>query len=581
MKRITSWIALLAALSMLVAGFAFNRSHGRETKGKVVLVLSTDCPVSFAYTPRINALYEKYSALGFEFRALFPNDLESREGIRRYCRERSYVFPWDIDLGGLESKRLGVEILPAILVFDANGGLVYQGAIDDNKNSSYVRQKYAEEALEAVLAGKKPAVARTTPVGCILMPGEAPPADGAATYAEHVAKILNKRCVECHRDGEVAPFSLTSYGQARKWAPMIVQVTQSRRMPPWKAVEGFGEFQGENRLSELELETLRRWAEGGAPRGDAKKEPPAPKFESEWPLGTPDLVLQPDREFKIGAEGDDIYRHYVLKTNFKETRYVKAMAVKPGNPKVVHHVIAFLDETGKSHARDGEGGQPGYTTTGGGPGFLPDGSYGGWAPGLRTQYTPDGVAFELKPGTTVVMQVHYHRSGKPETDRTRLGLYFAKEPTEKVMNLAWLANPFFRILPGKDDHRISFDFPIPEDVTVYSVMPHMHLLGKSMKAEARLPDGSTKPLIHVDNWDFNWQLNYMFKEPVKIPKGSKVHVEAVYDNSAKNPFNPNNPPKAITWGEQTTDEMFLLVAAYTLDNARSARPNRMGFGRGG
>ncbi len=582
MKRNASLLALFAAASLLIVGFVNNRKPDSGSAGKVLLVLSTDCPVAMKYTPRINALVEKYAAKGFEFRALFPNDLESKVAVGRYCQDRSYTFPWELDLGAVETKKLGVQVLPSVLVFDAKGQKVYQGSLDDNKDVALVKRKYAEEALDAVLEGKKPATGKTEPFGCVLMPGEAPPAEGKANYAEHVAKILNQRCVECHRDGEVAPFSLTSYDTAKKWAPMIEKVTQSRRMPPWKAVPGYGEFRDENRLTELELETLRRWAQSGAPKGPADKEPVPPVFTSEWPLGTPDLVLTPDREYKLDAEGNDVYRHYVLKTNFKETRYVKAMAVKPGNPKVVHHVIAFLDDTGKSHAKDGEGGQPGYDTNGGGPGFLPDGSYGGWAPGLRAQKTPPGVAFELKPGATVVMQVHYHKSGKPETDRTRLGLYFAKEPIEKVMNLAWLANPMFRIPAGAEAHKVAFNFPIPEDATLYSVMPHMHLLGRTMKADIIHPDGSVKPLIFVDDWDFNWQLNYMFREPVKVPKGSKVRVEAVYDNSAKNPFNPNNPPKPIMWGEQTTDEMFLLVAAYTLDHARSAKATQMGFsGRGG
>jgi hypothetical protein len=583
MKALLAFTVGLMGACLLIAGMAGIERGGKPVQkaGTALLVLSTDCPVAMKYTPRINALYEKYASRGIEFKAIFPNDLETKKGIEQYRTERSYVFPCELDLGAERAKKEGVTVVPAILIFDASGKKVYEGAIDDSKELALVRKKYAEDALDAVLEGKKPSVGKTDCFGCVLMPSTSPPSEKTVTFAEHVAQILYDHCVDCHRPNEVAPFSLLDYESARKWAPMIERVTASRRMPPWKAVRGHGDFRDENVLTETEIETLRRWSQAGAPRGKADKEPVPPIASSEWPLGQPDLVLQPSKAYNLAAEGDDVYRHYVLKSNFKEPRYVKAMAVKPGNPRVVHHVIAFLDESGASHRRDGQDGQPGYDTAGGGPGFAPDGSFGGWAPGLRAQKTPPGVAFELKPGATVVLQVHYHKSGKPETDQTRIGLYFAKEPVEKIMNLAWIANPLFRIPPGAENHKVSLTVPIPADATVYSVMPHMHLLGKSMKADVLFADGTTRPLIFVDDWDFNWQMNYMFKEPIKIPAGSKVRVEAVYDNSLKNRFNPNNPPKAVTWGEQTTDEMFLLVAAYTLDGARAARMTRMGFGRGG
>lgn len=567
------------SVTLLLAGFMGARQSvaGLEAAGRVLLVLSTDCPVAMKYTPRINRLHETYAAKGFDFQAIFPNDLETDAGIRRYFAEREYKFPYSLDLGAKRAKALGVTVLPAILIYDSKGSLVYQGAIDDNKDVSLVREKYAEDALEAVLAGKKPPRSKTECFGCVLMPGEAPPAESEATYAEHVAQILNDHCVSCHRPGEVAPFSVTDYASAKKWAPMIGEAVSARSMPPWKAVHGFGEFKDENRLTEVEIETIRRWVKAGAPRGDSDREPVPPVFNPGWRLGEPDLILQPASEYKLAAEGDDVYRHYVLKTNFKETRYVKAMDVKPGNKQVVHHVIAFIDDRGVSHARDGRDGQIGYSTSGGGPGFLPNGSFGGWAPGVQVAETPPGTAFELKPGATIVLQVHYHKSGKPETDLTRIGLYFAKEKIERTMEIAWMANPIFRIPPGAESHPVAMNYPIPADVTLYSVMPHMHLLGRTMKASVIFPDGTKQPLIFVDDWDFNWQLVYALKQPLKIPAGSKVRIEATYDNSEKNPYNPNRPPKAVTWGEQTTDEMFLLVAAYTLDKPAEARP----FGRGG
>lgn len=401
-----------------------------------------------------------------------------------------------------------------------------------------------------------------------------------ATYAESVATILNEHCVECHRPNQVAPFSLIGYDNAKKWAPMIVRVTESKQMPPWKAAEGFGAFAHENRLEPSELATLKAWTNAGAPRGPKAKEPKQPSFKSEWTLGTPDLILEPSREFKLEAEGQDVYRNFVIPTNFDKVVWVRAIDVRPGNRAVVHHVIAYLDKSNRGKALEARtnDGQPGYLTFGG-PGFLPSGSLGGWAPGVRPYETPRSIAFKVEPGETIVMQVHYHKSGKPETDRTKLALYFAKEPVEKPLTLAWLANPLFRIPAGAKTHPVNLTRTIPTDLTLYSVMPHMHLLGKQMRAELEYPDGKRKPLIWIKDWDFNWQLNYALKEPIFVPKGSKIHVSAIYDNSTENPNQPANPPRAVTWGEETTDEMFLMIASYTLANQADAHRMRT-FGAG-
>jgi hypothetical protein len=536
-------------------------------KGKVMLFISTECPVAQRYTPRINALVSKFGQQGIEFVGFFPNDGETRRDIEKYMRERSYTFEWDLDLGGELAKRHGVEGVPTAVVLDPRGEMVYLGAIDDNKIDENVRNPYVERVLEGLVRGERLKFQKTDYFGCLLMPGETPLETSRINYAEHIAPILNKHCVECHRPGEVAPFSLVGYENARRWAPMVSRVSESRRMPPWKAVPGHGEFVDANVLTELQIEHIRRWAENGAPRGDASKEPPKPAFSSEWVLGEPHLVLQPSKPFRLEGEGRDVYRNFVMKTNFKETRYVTAMDVKPGNPRVVHHVIAFIDNRDRAQklADRTDDGQEGYTTFGG-VGFMPDGSLGGWAPGLRARHTAPGTAFELKPGATIVLQVHYHKSGKEETDQTRVGLYFAKEKPAKIVELAWLANPLFRIPPGEANHRVTLTMPLPAEVTLYNVMPHMHLLGRSMRAEARFPDGRVEPLIYIDDWDFNWQMSYTFKEPIRLPAGTQIFAEAFFDNSTGNPHNPNNPPKEVRWGEETTDEMFLLVAAYTVES---------------
>lgn len=567
-RRTALFLVGAATAVLLAAGLAPIGRQGKAPAATVRLYLSTDCPVAAKYTPRIQALVREFEPKGVRFEALFPNALETVDGVARYAKERGYHFDASLDAGAKQAKADGTTMIPTVVIFDHQGRMVYRGPIDDNKTDENVTVQYARDVLHKLLQEKDAAFTEVpVELGCMLMPGDDAARSAPITYAEHVAPILYKHCTPCHRPGEVAPFSLTSYDEAKKWAPMIAWATETNRMPPWKAVAGYNSFHDENRLSDDQIQLLKQWSATGAPRGDVKREPAPPKFSEGWLLGKPDLILKAAKPFKLDGEGRDVYRNFVFKTDFKETKWVRAIDVRPGNRKVVHHVIAFLDEQGRSIALEEKenDGQPGYTTFGG-VGFAPSGSLGGWAPGLQPSFSPEGTAFELKPGTTIVLQVHYHKSGKPEEDQTELALYFAEEPPRRTLRLAWIANPLFRIPPGAKDHLVTARFPVPADVTAYAAMPHMHLLGKEMKAWVEKPDGSTIPLVWVKDWEFNWQFIYAFKEPLKIPRGSTIRVEARYDNSADNPNNPNNPPKPVTWGEQTTDEMMLLIVQFTVDN---------------
>jgi len=394
------------------------------------------------------------------------------------------------------------------------------------------------------------------------------------TYAEHVAPIINKHCISCHRPGDVAPFSLVGFDAAKKQHTMIASAADAKRMPPWKAVEGYGDFKGENRLSAQEIAILKKWSIQNAARGDAKKEPPTPVFpKTEWSHGTPDKVLQLNKPFELESEGPDVYRNFVFDLGNTEDVYIKAMDVRPGNKAVVHHVIGFLDASGRSVQleKNSPDDQDGYSSSGGGIGLIPSGALGGWAPGVMVQETEPGVAFKVSPGTKIVLQIHYHKSGKPEKDQTKVALYYAKEKIERTQEIFWAANPMFRIPPGAKSHAVNWSTPLPADATIYTVMPHMHLLGKSMKAHVVTPQGNKIPLVWVDSWDFNWQLVYTLKQPLEVKRGSKLVVNAVYDNSTENPNNHNNPPRPITWGEETTDEMALLVVGYSVNGGGRQR----------
>jgi hypothetical protein len=559
-----SWIVFGGSVAALVGSLGAAGSHAKG-KAKVVYFLSTDCPVAMQYTPRINRIAQEFSDV--DYQAYFPNDLETRAGISKYKAERGYAFPADLDLGAREARRLGVKTVPSVVVLDSDGKVLYRGGIDDNQDVNFVKKHYLEDALSAVEKGKAPALKEAPTFGCIIMPSDEPPALSKVNYAEHVAPILEAHCVNCHRPGEVAPFSLQGYDQAKKWAPMIDSVAHKGQMPPWKAVAGFGEFMDENRLTETQLETLKVWREAGAPKGDLAKSPKPKVFTSDWALGKPDMVLSPDRDFALGAEGSDEYRNFVVhKNTSSEPEWVTGMDVRPGNRLIVHHIIAFIDTGTQAEKREqnNKDGRPGYATFGG-PGFIPAGSLGGWAPGLQPRHTMEGTAFKVPPGASVVMQVHYHRDGKPETDRTKLGIYLAKQKPTKELRLQWLANPMFKLKAGDKESKVNLHYKTPVDVTIYGAMPHMHLLGRSMKASVTFPDGTVKPLVYINDWDFNWQMMYILRQPMKLPAGSSLNVEGIYDNSAENPRQPTSTPRDVTWGEQTTDEMFLLVVPYTID----------------
>jgi mono/diheme cytochrome c family protein len=452
-------------------------------------------------------------------------------------------------------------------------------------------------ALIAAVAGLLPAllVATSTPAAApkdpsakAAKPAQADkPAGGAAgagaaasgkspTFAKDVAPILFDNCVSCHRPGEVAPFTLTDYEDARKRAKTIARVTEEKFMPPWKAEPGHGEFLSERRLTDKQVKTLRAWADAGAPQGDPKKTPKLPKFADGWQLGEPDLVVSMPETFTVPAEGNDVYRCFVLPLGLEEDRYVEAVEFRPGNRKIVHHALFFLDDSGKARELDAQEDGPGYSRMGG-PGFTPSGTLGGWAPGYMPERLPAGVARSLKAGSDLVMQTHFHPSGKAEGERSQIGIHFAKTKPKKLLASIPQAIRKLDIPAGEKDYRVSNEFELPLAAELIGITPHAHLLCTEIKVDATLPAGKQLPLIWIKDWDFNWQGQYQYKQTVRLPRGTKVKVEFAYDNSAENPAQPSNPPQRVTWGEQTTDEMALVFYQVLVD----PRLETLFLGRGG
>ena len=376
------------------------------------------------------------------------------------------------------------------------------------------------------------------------------------TFNRDIAPILYQNCSGCHRPGQVAPFSLLTYEDAHKRAALIATVTASRYMPPWKAEPGFGHFQDERRLTDAQIALIRDWVRNGAPEGDPKQKPRPPEFASGWLAGKPDAVLAPDQSFNVPADGRDVFQCFVVPTGFDADRYVRTVEFHPGNPRVVHHALFFLDTSGQARKLDAATPEPGYPCFGG-PRVLISGGLGGWAPGAVPQPLPPGIAHVIPKGADLVMQIHYHPSGKPEVDRSSIGVLFGDAPT-KGMTSVLMGSRNIDLPPGDAHHEIADSMVVPEDVDLIGITPHAHWLCKEMKVEAHLPDGHTEPLIWIKDWDFNWQGTYRYAAPVHLPKGSRIEMRYVYDNSAENPRNPSNPPREVRFGEQTTDEMAFL-----------------------
>jgi hypothetical protein len=381
----------------------------------------------------------------------------------------------------------------------------------------------------------------------------------APTYNKDIAPILNSQCVLCHRPGEVAPFSLLTYQDAAKRAALIATVTGKGLMPPWKPEPGFGKFQHERRLSVEQIALLNDWAKSGAPEGNPQDKPPAPAFADGWQGGEPNLVLKAGN-FTVPAGGPDRFQCFVLPLNLEQDSYIQTAEFRPGNRRVVHHGVIYVDETGaarKLAANAQDGSYPCF----GGPRVASSGLLAGWAPGTVAEAGDPQLSVPVKKGTDLVLQIHYHPSGKPETDISSVGITFSGPPAHGRTSLI-MVNPNIDIAPGDSHYVVKSSLTMPRDVEVSALFPHAHWLCKDMKVDAHFPNGETAHLVWIKDWDFNWQGGYRYEKPVALPKGTRIEMEYTFDNSERNPRNPSSPPARVRFGEQTTDEM--AVAFFTV-----------------
>ncbi len=543
-----------------------------------VVFYSTECPISNGFSPTLAAIAGAHTADPLTFVGVCVDaDLPAAD-VLKHAREYNLNFPIVQDRDGSITARFGAEFTPEAFVYDASKQLRYHGRIDDTyaargKRNAHHETNELRDAVVAVLAGKDVPVAHVEAVGCpVPTHPDTTLASSKPTYTHDVAPILRSNCVQCHRPGQVGPFALETYEQARKRADDIVNVTTERLMPPWKPAADFGPtLKHSKALTVDEIATLAKWAATDATEGNAADLGPAPVFTDDWALGTPDLIVQTPEDFEIPAQGEDIYRCFVIPTNLPDDKYISAIEYHPGNRKIVHHVLGYVDVSGGAKIKDEREKGPGYMCFSG-PGVPTHGDLGGWAPGVMPSFLPEGVGRSLPKKADLVVQVHYHPSGKPEIDRTTVGLYFSKKPIRQTLHWNAALNIGMKLPAGQANTEIKANWQVPVDVVALGVAPHMHLLGHDMTMTATLPDGKTLDLIQIKDWDFDWQNNYWFDRPINLPKGSTLRVVAHFDNSTANPRNPKNPPVDVKWGEGTTDEMCIGFLAMTKKGQDLTKP---------
>lgn len=510
----------------------------------VVCFLGTECPLARVYAPLLDEMARRYRDRGVRFLGINSNVQDSMGELRQYAREHDIGFPVAKDYDRSVAVQIGATRTPEVFVIDRGGRIRYSGRIDDRYEPGIARAEAKSHdlrrAIDQLLAGRRVEVPRTEAVGCLIaLPREKQlAAEPSVTFCDQVSRVLQEHCVECHREGEIGPFALTDYEEVIGWADMMLEVIRQGRMPPWHASDQHSEFANARQMPEADKKLLRQWVDQGTPYGDVRDLPPRREYVDGWRLPkSPDLVLaMSDQPYEIPPRGTIEYQYFVADPGFEEDKWVRAVDVVPGNRAVVHHCIAFIRPPDGADLRD--------------LGFL-----AAYVPGQQSATLPAGYARKVTAGSKIVFQMHYTPTGKPERDITRVGLVFADpaEVTHEVSVRGGIEQDF-EIPPHDSNHEVRGEIGgFSEGALLLSMMPHMHLRGKSflMTAES---EGESKTLLEVPFYDFNWQHRYELATPRSLAEVDRLEFTAVFDNSADNATNPD-PSAHVTWGDQTWQEM--------------------------
>ncbi len=545
-------------------------SDYRSAPALVIALTSTTCPVTMKSTASLGRLEKEFAALGVAFLFVNPTATDSVADIRAALREHALASRYVHDRDNVLVTALTAKTTAEVFVLDAARTLIYRGALDDQYGLGYSRaaprQTYVKDALTALLSGQRPLVAATEAPGCTLdlplatlawptAPTPAPAEKNTLSYHNRISRLVQNNCLECHRDGGVAPFSLATYADVRSHAGMMRKQVDRGAMPPWFAAPSVpGEsihWSNDRSLAPADKADFLAWlSSADKPLGDPADAPRPRTFPADWLIGPPDAVLQFPKAVAIKADGVMPYQTIRVETKFTEDQWVQGYEVQPTARAVVHHVIIRVHPPGekKSGKRD-EGAE------------ARDGFFAAYVPGNTSSIFPPGFAKKIPAGSTLSFQMHYTPNGKATTDQTKLGLIFSPTPPRHVIQVAGLANPRLSIPPGEANHPETTALTLPTAVTLLSFTPHMHVRGKAARYEAVLPDGARRRLLDVPAYDFNWQLQYRLAEPLPLPRGTRLVYTAWYDNSTGNPANPD-ATKNVRWGPQTFDEMMLGYVEY-------------------
>jgi len=554
-----------AGVGRQVEDLEFTLRDGRRLKlsdvsgsrGLVVAMTSSTCPVSKRYAPTLSRLQRELADAGIGLLLVNPFSSEKGQNVEAFLADNGLEAPYVGEGGRLLATALRASSTTEALLLDANRTLIYRGAVDDQHGLGYRREaprlEYLREAVAAMLGGARPRVAATEAPGCELdLPAEKRARAAGVTYYKDVARIIQQNCLQCHRDGGIAPFALDDIASVMDRAKTIRRVVEQGHMPPWFAAPpAFGvenPWANDRSLSAADRADLLAWAGSeDRPAGNADDAPAPLHLTSPWSIPNPDVVLQIPKAFQIRAQGAMPYQFARVQTAFSEDKWVSAIEIQPTERSVVHHVIVHVEgpeeerEDGKKRRRQ----QDAATSF-----------WAAYVPGNGGRVYPAGFARRLPAGASLVFQIHYTPNGKAVQDQMRLGLVFAKGEPEFEVQAIGIPKRDLNIPPGAANHRETLEWPVTADLNVTSLMPHMHVRGKAFKMEVTDAEGRYETVLDIPHYDFNWQLSYDFKQPRRIPKGSRLRITGVFDNSEANRSNPD-PSKPVKWGMQSFDEMLI------------------------
>ena len=541
------------AIGAKMPSFELTDFRGREWKSSefsdkpilAVVFFGTECPLVRLYGSRLSEIQAKFADEGVQLIGIDSNRQDSMKEIAHFAKLTNVEFPLVKDPGNVVADAFGAERTPEIFVFDKERTLQYRGQIDDQytygRQRPEVEREYVVDAIEQIKRGKPAKPQTTDPIGCHIGRVFHEVKSDEINYSKHISRILQNRCVSCHREGEIAPFSLTDYDEVVGWAEMMREVVNENRMPPWHANPEHGDFANDSSLTPDEKQMINTWVENGAPKGNPDDLPEPLSFTEGWQIGEPDVVFtMSNKPYNVPATGTIDYEYFVVETGFKEDKYISAAEIRIGNRSVVHHVIvAQGDDVQRPHG-------------------APDSEWiTACAPGSPPLQLPDGYAKVIPAGAKLIFQMHYTPNGTAAEDISSVGFKFVdKDKVKQIVATVEILNQRLKIPAGAENHEVKAIKRMPADILLLTLFPHMHLRGKAFRYIAKYPDGKSEILLDVPQYDFNWQNGYQLKTPKRLPKGTIIECIAHFDNSTKNIANPD-PTKIVRWGDQTWEEMMI------------------------